>query len=524
MLWTGALTGGGFDTRSYAVRTDDSGNVFICGTFAGTVDFDPGPGTYTLVASSNIPGDMFVEKLNANGDLIWVKQFSSSSFCGGYGMAIDKGGNIYVSGAFGGTVDFDPDAGVSNSVAGGSNVGDAFALKLNSAGALTWVRTWIDCGDGVPNSLAVDSSRNVYIAGLFDNPVDFDPGSGTLNLSTLGDYDIYLVKLDSSGAFAWVHEVGYGNGTNDDVRDICISPGNEVILGGRVGNSGTVLKFDSGGAVLWSKELGNNISLVLGIGTDEYGNVLSTGLFPGLTDFDPGLGVHDLIPVGQEDAFVLKLGVNGDFIWVKQIAGQNISLGIAVVIDDDRSVIVGGGVYGTADANYGSTPVNMVSAGSEDIFILKFTEFGDLVYAGSEGGTSEDEITGLALDGAGNILLTGRFQNTADMDPGSGTYNINAPGMHNIFVQKLSSTVSVPVLTGAGSGSVYPSPSAGSFTVSSATIIDKIQLTDALGRVLHTSQPRSKQTTLHVDVPSGLYYLTIHTGPTRTTEKLLISK
>ena len=95
-----------------AIAVDESGNTYTTGIFEGTVDFDPGTGTFVLTSEGG--HDVFIQKLDASGNFIWAKAFGgpydweNPSQDNGYCIAVDASGNIYTAGCFGGTVDFDP--------------------------------------------------------------------------------------------------------------------------------------------------------------------------------------------------------------------------------------------------------------------------------------------------------------------------------------------------------------------------------------------------------------------------------
>ena len=116
------------------------------------------------------------------------------------GLAVDGSGNIYTSGYFYSTIDVDPGAGTLNFTSAGNN--DANVVKLDSSGNLAWARQFGGTGIDAGFSVAVDGSGNVYLTGHFSDTVDFDPGGGTLNLTSAGNTDVYVVKLDSSGDLA----------------------------------------------------------------------------------------------------------------------------------------------------------------------------------------------------------------------------------------------------------------------------------------------------------------------------------
>ncbi|MDP6288444.1 MAG: SBBP repeat-containing protein, partial [Acidimicrobiales bacterium] len=114
----------------------------------------------------------------------------------GHSVVVDSSGNVYTTGKFYGTVDFDPGAGTTNLTSNGGR--DAFVSKLDSSGNYVWAKSFGDSGNDSGAWVAVDSSGNVYTTGNFGVTVDFDPGAGTANLTSNGQQDGYVLKLDSS--------------------------------------------------------------------------------------------------------------------------------------------------------------------------------------------------------------------------------------------------------------------------------------------------------------------------------------
>jgi hypothetical protein len=178
------------------IAVDGAGSVYTTGWFQGTTDFDPGPGTSNL--SSADSADIFVSKLDRDGSLIWVKQMGGTSYDAGSGIAVDAAGNVYTTGYFGGTADFDPGPDTFNlSSAGGP---DIFVSKLNSAGNSVWAKQMGGMNGDAGYGIAVDAAGNVYTTGLFISTADFDSGPGTFNLSSAGGPDIFVSKLSGPPA------------------------------------------------------------------------------------------------------------------------------------------------------------------------------------------------------------------------------------------------------------------------------------------------------------------------------------
>jgi len=204
-LW-GAQFGATNSTDGKAIATDASGNVYTAGGFLGTTDFDPGAGTFNLTSAG---GDVFISKLDASGNFIWAKKMGGSSADDMYAITLDDAGNVYTTGTFSGTADFDPGSGTFNLTGGAQNFG-VFVSKLDQSGNFVWAKK-IELSDGgnsfenTPSSIKVDALGNVLIIGNFNIPADFDPGAGVFlldpDISTSFISDIFILKLDASGNF-----------------------------------------------------------------------------------------------------------------------------------------------------------------------------------------------------------------------------------------------------------------------------------------------------------------------------------
>ncbi|MBI4946033.1 MAG: SBBP repeat-containing protein, partial [Bacteroidetes bacterium] len=163
--FTWAKSMGGTDNdRGYSIAVDGSGNVYTTGVFTGTADFDPGAGNYPLTAAG-VDGlsDIFISKLDASGNFVWAKRIGDTDNDRGYSIAVDGSGNVYTTGFFRGTVDFDPGAGSYPLTAAGSQ--EFFISKLDASGNFVWAISMSGISAGY--SIAIDGSGYVYTTGLF---------------------------------------------------------------------------------------------------------------------------------------------------------------------------------------------------------------------------------------------------------------------------------------------------------------------------------------------------------------------
>lgn len=448
-----AATDGTGNAGGNAIALDSLGNLYITGRLSGTVDFDPGSGTTNLTSAGN--DDIFVQKLDSVGNLVWARSIGGTSADLGQGISVDASGNVYITGYFQGAVDFDPGSGFLSLGSAGSL--DAFVLKLNSSGDLVWAMRVGGTGADYGFAVAVDGSGNVYATGYFESTADFDPSGGTTNLTSAGSVDAFVLKLDSSGGFVWADR--FGAGADDSGKSIAVDSSGNVYATGYfqgtvdfdpgVGTNNLVSaggfdvfvqKLDSAGSLVWAKSVGSTSSDTGdGIAVDGSGNVYATGSFLGTVDFDPGAGTTNLTSTGSSDIFIQKLDSSGNLVWARSTGGTGGDTGLSVAVDGSGNVHVTGSFQATVDFDPGAGIANLASAGSADIFVQKLDSSGNLVWAKSVGGTSGDLGVGIAVSATSNVHTTGRFNGTADFDPGIGTTNLTATGGSGSFVLKLDS-------------------------------------------------------------------------------------
>lgn len=172
-----------------SLSLDKSGNIYTSGFYLDIADFDPGAGVFNL----NSPGtsSVFVSKLNTSGDFVWARSFTGNDQKEGYSITTDSLENIYCSGFFMGTADFDPGAGLFNLTSQGAT--DIFISKLNSSGNFLWAGS---VGSGNPDygfySVRVDRENKAYLTGSVSVAADLDPGPGTYQSAKSGSF---LLKL-----------------------------------------------------------------------------------------------------------------------------------------------------------------------------------------------------------------------------------------------------------------------------------------------------------------------------------------
>jgi hypothetical protein len=449
--------GGTSSENGRSISVDASGNVYTTGAFNGTCDFDPSATVFNLTPAGS--SDVFISKFDASGNFIWAKQIGGTGDDSGESISVDPSGNVYTTGLFSGTVDFDPGPATFNLTSVGSY--DIFVSKIDASGNFVWAKqmggTNIDYG----TSIAVDASGNSYLTGMFIGTADFDPGVGTFNLISSGGTDVFVCKLDASGDFVWANKMGGNNA--DQGLSITIDASNNVYTTGTFNGTSDfdpgagvfnltsagstdifISKLDASGNFVWAKQMGGTTNDAgKSIAVDASGNVYTTGQFSGIADFDPEAGVFNLTSVGLSDIFISKIDASGNFVWAKQIGGASNDSGNSIFVDISGNVFSTGTFLGTADFDPGVGVFDLTSEGNSDIFISKLDPSGNFVWAQKIGGTDNDNATSIKVDGSDNIYTTGHFFGTADFDPEAGVFNLTSAGGGDIFVHKMSQTACV---------------------------------------------------------------------------------
>lgn len=452
-LWAKQYGGSAYVDDKTALAIDVAGNLYITGSFLGIADFDPGPGTFNLTSIGS-DRDIFVQKLDADGNFMWVKQMGapyvplSPTPAHSSAIAADAGGNIYITGYFDGTVDFDPHPVATFNMTTHRNTSDIFICKLDTDGNFIWARQFSGTQGqgGVGYAIDVDAAGNVYSTGTIGGRVDFDPGQDTFYLNTSAPFqtEIYVSKLDAAGNFVWAKAMGSGEGSA-----IAVSADNHIYSSGWFPSISTpvINKHDTAGNLLWARQLGgiNGKSIVL----DNTGHVYIAGSCGGTNDFDPGPGMFNLT-AANSDSYISKLDTSGHFVW-----------------------------------------------------------------AGLLGGGDQVNINSITTDKDNNLYTTGFFNETADFDPSSSIFNLSSPAVgYDIFIHKLGvnnvSAVQPPSFE--NSIKVYPNPTEGNLTLEFEREYNglHIVLRNVLGQEINTNVVRShNRIEVQINESNGMYFLEI---------------
>lgn len=412
-VWARQIGGAGSGVIAYAIDSDREGNVFITGGFSSFVDFDPGPQTHTLYAFGE--SDIFILKLNQNGEFQWVKNIGGVlGGCWGSHISIEENtSNIYTTGTTSGQIDFDPGTGVFL-MGNGDPKYNIFISKLDSLGNFIWakeIRGPTEWSFTSGTSIAIDQTNgNIYTAGHFYGTCDFDTGPGIDSMTSNGEADVFLLKLDSHGDYQWALQMG---------------------------------------------GVSNDYCPAVALGSSGNDNLYVSGGYNGTVDFDPGPGVFNL--TSADELFICKLDSAGHFIWGKSFGGSGGLTGytgayLHVDTFENETLVATGGFAGTADFDPGPENYELTTTGELDLFVTKMDSSGNFIWVETAGGITNDYGISLVLSDDHKILTTGNYESPTLSFDGTTLTNTTYP---NVFVAKLGGCTTIVTNThDSGSGSL----------------------------------------------------------------------
>jgi len=457
------------------IAVDGSGNVYIAGysnaTWQGEgVNPDP---LHAYSGGTGGNSDIVVVKLTSAGAYQWHTFYGSAAGSNsGSGIAVDGSGNVYIAGYSNATWLGDGGTDPLHDYSGGS---DIVALKLTSDGVYEWHTFYGSSGDDNGYGIAVDGSGNVYIAGSSNATWSSGPGGvgGTNPLHAYsGGYDIVALKLTSAGAYQW--HTFYGSTTGADYGGgIAVDGSGNVYITGSSnatwssgpggvggtdplhtysgGNDIVALKLTSAGAYQWHTFYGSTTGDDSGerIAVDGSGNVYIAGS-SNATWQGEGANPNPLHAYsGDNDIVALKLTSAGAYQWhtfYGSTTGADYGKGIAV--DGSGNVYITGNSNATWQGDGSTNPLHAYTGG-DDIVALKLTSAGAFrwhTFYGSSDSYSEVG-NGIAVDGSGNVYITGDSHDTWQGDGGTDPLHAHSTGCWNIVALKLSGTPTAVTLS-----------------------------------------------------------------------------
>lgn len=474
LIWAKSIEGTGV-LQGHSLTTDNSGNIYIGGGFRGTADFNPGESEE--IRTAEFFTDAFLLKLDANGNFQWVNTMGSDINDYFFRIEIGSDGNLYTTGEFTGTIDFNP--GPGETIISSVDATDVFVAKYNSDGDLYWAHSFGNENSDRPAGFALDSDDNIIISGNFRSNMDVDPSDEEYVLESVGYHPNYIVKWTSDAEFIWAKSFG-----TDDYFDF-------------------------------------NVDL----GVDNEDNIYAIGRYYGSVDFNPGPATFILSSIGEENNnYMLKLNSDGEFVLARSIGNTTGVIGIQdLIIDDENGLYFTGNFYTTVDFNPNPGSYPLTSEGLNDYFIMKLDEDFNFEWATSMGADSIEVGYEMAVHES-ELFVSGVFMTSVDFNPNEAINEFESNGQKDIFIQKL-----IPAFAGISDLQetdlfpIYPNPTNSNVNI----VLNKhesyiITLSDISGKIISkTTVVNAPTYLLEITGDPGIFLLSIYDYTTTSTKKII---
>lgn len=344
----------------------------------------------------------------------WAGHGAGPGSEGAFGVAVDGNGNGFITGFYVGPLDI----GDTTLVSEGRR--DIYIAKYDANGNFQWARSMGGPFDDVSFAAATDGAGNIYISGFFETMIDV----GDTSLTSAGFEDLLVAKYDGNGNFEWAFSGG-GFDTDRGAGIAVTDAGTVWVTGyfagnGQFGDSSFVasggvgdrdiflLKLDSqGNFERGLRDGGPMDDLGKDVGLDANGNVYLTGSFQSTAQ----IGNSTLTAIGT-DVFLVKYDANGNFGYAVQDAGSGIADGRKIAVSDAGEAHVLGNFNQSIDV--GTQTFNATGTAADfDFYVAKYDPSGNFMWAQHEGSPTLDNGNGIALDGIGNVFVSGNIQTNA---------------------------------------------------------------------------------------------------------------
>jgi hypothetical protein len=502
--WQWVTSTKGVISGVFDMANDPSGNILVTGSFADTAILGN-----TVIHKKNTGSnyDIFVAKLNSQGNFIWAKRIGPNSTTQTNNVVCDKWGNIYVTGTYSGWGSPDSVEHVPLTTPG------VFIAKYDPNGAFIWLKE-------IPvtnyfeerKRLAVDTFGNIYYAGAFKDSFTID----NVKLFSTAHRDAFLLKLNTNGNLVWARSIG---GKYDDgIANIAVDANANIYMSGYfsdtlqfaadtiVSASGMeqafLVKYDPGGVPLFARYIpvyGKGLPIAI----DASSSMYVAGRFGNSLTID-GLTVD---PVSTDNIFLARYHSSGVIDWLKVAGSSKQPIGFSAIVARNGNFYVAGGFKDSAtigtDKLYSNVPTN--------IFLSKYSDAGNPMWTKTIKSTEYfyTILYSLSTDEYGTLYTGGTFAKNCFFDDMTAKADTN---VINAFIAKLHAFTGLDETTVSEKPLVaYPNPSDGAITLDlGGGEYNRVEIFNMMGvRVLGQDIPQ-KTRKLKLDLehlPSGSYYL-----------------
>lgn len=398
LTWAITMGGTALD-RAYGLDVDVDGNVYVIGTFSGTVDLNPGTGisSHTSVGGT----DMFFAKYDSSGNFVWSKALGEINTENGEAIKLDGNGFFYITGEYSSdSLDLDPNAGTATIInANPATSYDPYLAKYDTAGNYIWGFGLQGNSSDYAKSVTVDAAQNVIVGGYFYTTMNVDPVGGTA-LTAIGSADCFIASYTSSGIYNWSKS--------------------------------------------WGGSLVDNLFSVTAKGSDVY----STGTFNSVVDFDPGQDTLLIQSKGGQDIFINKFDNVGAFQWARGIGGTGADNSNCIRVNNAGDVFMAGSFIDSAYFDAPNSTVTFKTYGNRDGCLAKYDNNGNYKWVLKTGSSLIDYTRGIAFDKISNEIWVTGYSGAANLfvDPLNQVPPLPFSGLNDIFLAKYGEC-SYPVIT-----------------------------------------------------------------------------
>ncbi len=461
----------------YQVVQDHDEFYFTCGESQGNTDIDPSSG----YSGANFK--QFLARYGYNDSLHWaIKVGSNGAVNPIYDLEMDDSGYLYWSGMLGsGDQDFNP---YGTPMLENMDFNTGFLAKYDTLGIAQWVVPIRGKTSEMASDLSVDASQNIVIAGQLGDSTVLDPSAPNNYTLCNGSYDPMLAKYDPAGNLLWGFALSNDNGAfihgletdgNDNIyitgMHIGITEFNPLgvstVMNTNNEARGFLAKYNSNGVLLWLKDyLVSDYSSCWEIAIFKDRLMLAIS-YEGTLNIDPGATNATITSTGGNDNLCyLQLDTAGNYQWHIDLKmyPSNQQTDFPIEFDAGGNAIVGGGYWEGTDIDPGPGVVQLPNPSfndATDIFVISYSLSGQLNWWFTLDGTGNENVYALDIGRDSMLMASGVFWDDIDLDPGTGTNNINASHLSDAFfgryvVPCASSIVCEQVSVCAGSSYTFP--------------------------------------------------------------------
>ncbi|MEO5776661.1 MAG: T9SS type A sorting domain-containing protein [Flavobacterium sp.] len=477
----------------YPTASDNQGNTFVCG-------FKDSPLIY-----NDIFGNLWLLKYNAAGELLFSRTITGT--VNAYKMTVDTAGNLYIAAAYIDEISID-DLHITTSFQGVKPI----LLKFSSNGDLLWSKTIGGEFTEYFKALAVDSTGNVYIGygDFLDTHIERLDSEGN-SLTTINQTQVKSlssVSVDSQGNIYAAGACAEMNVSFNGTDVVNLLPYNTYLV-----------KYNPLGQMQWmhfEEDVTCPEPQVVARTPDE---VYFSSYLNGSYTFGT-IATEGPVGGGGTDFFLAKLNANGEYQWVKEVPGNGeVQLGNRnfLTIDNQGNPYIAARYRGTIQwsPSISSQSLNF----NNDILVLKYNPQGDVLWAKTAGGTSEDRADGISILNDGSIILSGMAYGNVTFDALS--HNTATDFTCYPYVTKINtSTLGIPAPE-LNNVTVYPNPAQDFITLNSPNYRGNAVIYSVLGQQLKKVNINTDTTAIDIStLASGTYLLRLETGQSSKIIKL----